>query len=139
MKELTKYDSQHRPIEVVYTDDNGNPTLNQYCVASMRSTYLSDDNPYSREERCYDLNGNPIMDKLGVHMIRRIWDPVDRLETETYHNLQGEFVEILYGFCEVHYHLDEQLQLHSAYCYNRHGKLVEEPIGIGRKLLSSNF
>ena len=127
MKELTKYDSQHRPIEVVYTDDNGNPTLNQYCVASMRSTYLSDDNPYSREERCYDLNGNPIMDKLGVHMIRRIWDPVDRVETETYYDMQGELVEILYGFCEVRYHLDDNDQLHSADCFNKRGELIEEP------------
>jgi len=60
-------------------------------------------------------------------MIRRIWDPIRRVETETYHNLQGELVEILYGFCEVHYYLDEQLQLHSAYCYDRDGEIVDEP------------
>lgn len=126
MKELTKYDKLGRPIEVSYTDDKGNPTLNQYGVASMRSTYLSDDNLYSREERCYDLAGNPIEDKLGVHLIRRIWDPIRRVETETYHDLAGELVEVLYGFCEVNYYLDEQLQLHSAYCYNREGEIVEE-------------
>ena len=60
-------------------------------------------------------------------MIRRVWDPINRKETETYHNLQGELVEALDGFCEVHYHLDEQLQLHSTYCYNKQGEIVEEP------------
>ena len=29
MKELTKYDSQSRPIEIIYTDDDGNPVENQ--------------------------------------------------------------------------------------------------------------
>ena len=74
-----------------------------------------------------NLTVNPIEDKLGVHMIRRVWDPVQRMETETFHNLQGELAEILCGLCEVHYYLDEQLQLHSAYCYNREGEIAEEP------------
>jgi hypothetical protein len=102
MKELTKFDNQNRPIELTWTDDGGNPTVNQYGVASMRSTYL-EASGVSRYESCYDSAGNPNEDKLGVHMIRRIWDPVHRIETETYHNLHGELVEILYGFCEVHY------------------------------------
>ena len=123
MKELTKYDSQNRPIEVIYTDDDGNPTENQYGVASIRSTYLNSSG-VSREERSYDLNGNPIEDKLGVAMIRRIWDPVQRMETETYHDINGELIGILYGFCEVHYYLDEQMQLHSAYWYNREGETL---------------
>ena len=127
MKEIIKYDKLDRPIEVSYTNDEGNPTENLYGVASMRSTYLSDDNLYSREERSYDIAGNSTEDKLGVHMIRRIWDPIHRMETETYHNLQGELVEISYGFCEVHYHLDEQMQPHSVYCYKKNGELVEEP------------
>ena len=126
MKELIKYDSQNRPIEVIYTDDNGNPTVNQYGVASMRSSYL-DETSVSREERCYDLSGNPIEDTLGVHKIRRIWDPIQRMETETYHDLRDNLVEVLYGFCEVHYHLDEQMQLHSADCYNKLGEIVIEP------------
>ena len=125
MKEVTKYDSQNRPIEIIYTDDEGNLMENQYGVTSIRSSYLSDDNLYSREERCYDLTGNPIEDSLGVHMIRRIWDPTRRMETETYHNLQGELVEILYGFCEVHYHMDDSEQLHSVYCYDRKGRLLK--------------
>ena len=127
MKEITKYDFLNRPIEVIYTDDDGNPTENRYGVASMRSTYMSDANPYSREERSYDLNGDPIEDKLGVHMIRRIWDPVNRVETETYHDLTGNLVEVLYGFCKVRYHLDEQLELHYANCYDKDEYLVEEP------------
>jgi len=60
-------------------------------------------------------------------MIRRIGDPFDRVETETYHDLNDNPVEILYGFCEVHYYLNEQLELHSAYCYDREGKIVNEP------------
>jgi len=124
MKEITKYDSMNRPIEITYTDESGKPAVNQYGVASIRSLYIDGDD-ISREERSYDLNGNPVEDKLGVHMIRRIWDPIDRIETETYHDLNGQLIEILYGFCEVHYHLDEQL--HSAYCYNREGWVVEEP------------
>ena len=127
MKELTKYDSQGRPIELTWIDDNANPTVNEYGVACMRSTYL-EASGVSRYESCYDQSGNPIEDKLGVAMIRRIWDPIQKMETETYHNLQGELVEILYGFCEVHFHLDEQLQLHSVYCYDREGEIVEEPI-----------
>jgi len=69
---------------------------------------------------------NPIEDSLGVHMIRRIWDPVERIETETYHDLNGNLVEVLYGFCEVHYHLDEQLQPSQVDCYDKNGTLVEE-------------
>ena len=65
-------------------------------------------------------------DNLGVAIIRQTWDPVERIETETYHDLSGNLVEILYGFCEVHYHLDEQMQLCSACCYNREGEIVEE-------------
>ena len=76
-------------------------------------------------------NGNPTEDNLGVAMIRRIWDPVHRIETESYHDLAGNLVEVLYGFCEVHYYLDEELQLQSAYCYNRHGEIVEEPVTAG--------
>ena len=127
MKEITKYDSQNRPIELTWLDDNGNPTVNQYGVACMRSSYL-DETSVSREERCYDSAGNPIEDNLGVAMIRRIWDPIDRVETETYHNLQGELVEVLYGFCEAHYHLDKNDQPHSVYCYDKLGKTVEESL-----------
>jgi len=50
-------------------------------------------------------------------MIRRIWDPVNRVETETYHDLAGNLVEVLNGFCEVHYHHDAAMELLSAYCY----------------------
>jgi len=53
-----------------------------------------------------------------------MWDPVERVETETYHDPQGELVEVLYGFCEVHYHLDEKMQPRSVSCYNRLGELV---------------
>lgn len=42
---------------------------------------------------------------------------------ETYHDLAGDLVEILYGF---HYHHDENDQPHSAYCYDREGRVVEE-------------
>ena len=115
MKELTIYDSQNRPIKVTWVDDEGNPTVNQYGVACIRSRYI-DESDISRYENCYDLNGNPTEDKLGVHMIRRIWDPIKRVETETYHDLAGNLVEILYGFCEVHYHLDDSEQLNSVYC-----------------------
>lgn len=125
MKEVTKYDSQNRPIEIIYTDDEGNLMENQYGVTSIRSSYLSDDNLYSREERCYDLTGNPIEDTLGVHMIRRIWNPVKRVETETYHDLTGNLVEVQYDFCEVHYHLDDNDQLLSVYCYNRKGEIED--------------
>ncbi len=134
MKEITEYDNQNRPIELTWIDDEGNPTVNQYGVASIRSTYLNPSG-VSRDERSYDLNGNPIEDKLGVEMIRRHWDPVDQVETETYHNLQGELIEILYGFCEVHYHLDDNDQPHSVYCLNRLGGIVEEP-GKGITLFS---
>ena len=126
MKELATYDSQNRPIEIIYTNDNGNPTINQYGVASMRSGYIDGDE-ISREERCFDPAGNPIEDNLGVAMIRRIWDLVDRVETETYHNLQGKLVEVLYGFCEVHYHLDDSDQPHSVSCYNKEELFVEWP------------
>ena len=122
MKELTKYDSQNRPIEVTWIDDDGNPTVNQYGVASIQSTFLSYDNLYSRVERFYDLTGNPIEDKLGVHMIRRIWDPIRRMETETYHNLQAELVEVLYGFCEVHYCHGEDNELNSYIVITVFGK-----------------
>ena len=91
----------------------------------MRSTYL-EASGISRYETCYDQSGNPIEDKLGVAMIRRIWDPVDRVEIETYHNLQGELVEILYGFCEVRYRMYSSMELQSAYCYNKRGDIVEE-------------
>ena len=128
MKEKIKNDDQNRPIELTWVDDEGNPTENQYGVACMKSSYL-DDSGISREERCYDLSGNPIEDKLGVAMIRRIWDPIRRVETETYHDLAGNLVEILYGFCEVRYHHEENDQLHSVYCYDREGQLVEEPVG----------
>lgn len=60
-------------------------------------------------------------------MIRRLWDPVERVETETYHDLAGNLVEVLYGFCEVHYYLDEQMQPYEVYCYNRFGEIVEKP------------
>ena len=75
----------------------------------------------------HSLTNNPIEDKLGVHMIRRIWDPVDQVETETYHDINGEHIDILYGFCEVHYHHDDNDQLHSVYCYNGEGETVDEP------------
>ena len=126
MKEKIKNDDQNRPIELTWVDDDGNPAENQYGVACMRSTYL-EASGISRYESCYDQSGDPIEDKLGVAMIRRIWDPVDRVETETYHDLAGNLIEILYGFCEVHYHMDDNDQLHSVYCYNREGILVEEP------------
>ena len=137
MKEKIKKDDQNRPIELTWIDNDGNPTLNQYGVACMRSSYL-DDTDISREERCYDLTGNPIEDKLGVAMIRRIWDPINRIETETYHDLNGELIEILYGFCEVHYHMDDSDQLHSAYCFNRLGERVEEPVDSECKCLVDN-
>ena len=92
----------------------------------MIPTNLNDDN-ISLEEHNYDLAGNPIEDKMGVAMIRRLWDPILRVETETYHDINGELIEILYGFCEVRYHLDDNDQLHSAYCYDRQGEIVEEP------------
>ena len=60
-------------------------------------------------------------------MIRRIWNPVDRVETETYHDLTGDLIEILYGFCEVHYHLDEQVRSYSGYSYNKQREIVVEP------------
>jgi hypothetical protein len=81
----------------------------------------------SRKEHNYNLTDHPIEDKLGVAMIRRIWDPVDRVETETYHDLAGNLIEILYGFCEVHYYHDDNDQLHSVYSYDREGVFVEEP------------
>jgi hypothetical protein len=126
MKELTRYDSHNRPIELTWIDDEGFPTVNQYGVACMRSTYL-EASGISRYESCYDQSGNPIEDKLGVAMIRRIWNPINRIETETYHDINGELIEILYGFCEVHYHLNDNGQLDSVYCYDRDGKVVEEP------------
>jgi hypothetical protein len=121
MKEKIKNDSQNRPIELTWIDDEGNPTVNQYGVTCMRSSYL-DDTDSSREERCFDSAGNPIEDNIGVAMIRRIWDPINRIETETYHNINGELIDILYGFSEVHYHLDSSDQLHTAHCYDREGQ-----------------
>jgi hypothetical protein len=126
MKEKIKNDSQGRPIELSWVDDEGNITVNLYGVACMRSTYL-DGTGISREERCYDQSGNPIEDKLGVAMIRRLWDPIRKVETETYHDINGKLVEILYGFCEVHYHMDSSDQLHSVYCYDKERMLVKEP------------
>ena len=124
MKEKIKNDDQNRPIELTWVDDEGNPTENQYGVACMKSSYL-DDSGISRYESCYDQSGNPIEDKLGVAMILRLWNPDNKVMKETYHDLAGDLVEILYGFCEVRYYLDEQLQLHSAYCYNREGQVLD--------------
>ena len=106
MKNKIKNDSQSRPIELTWVDDDGNPTVNQYGVACMLSSYL-DDTDISREERSYDSAGNLIEDKLGVATIRRLWNPETRIMNETYHDLSGDLVEILYGFCEVHYHIDD--------------------------------
>ena len=101
MKEITKHDSQNRPIELTWVDDDGNPTVNQYGVVCMRSRYI-DGSDISRYESCYDQTGNPCEDTLCVAMIRGIWDPINRIETETYHDLNGNLVEVLYGFCDVH-------------------------------------
>jgi hypothetical protein len=130
MKELTKYDSQGRPIELTWVDDEGNPTVNQYGVACMQSTYL-EASGVSRYESCYDSAGNLIEDKLGIHTIRRIWDTASRVETETFHDINGELIDILYGFCEVHYYLDSNDQLRSAYCFDREGEIVEELVYAG--------
>ena len=124
MKEITTYDDQNRPIELTWIDDEDNPTVNQYGVGCMRSTYL-EVSGVSRYESCYDLAGNPVEDELGVHTIRRIWNPINLIETETYHDLAGNLLEILYGFCEVHYHMDSSMELHSVYCFNRLGEMVE--------------
>jgi len=35
------------------------------------------------------------------------------------------------GFCKGHCCLDEQLELHSAYCYDRDGMIVDEPLYSG--------
>ena len=64
-------------------------------------------------------------------MIRRIWDPIRRMETETYHDINGELIDILYGFCEVHYHLDDNGQLHTVYCYDGNGRLWKIQVDIG--------
>ena len=126
MREKIKKDEQGREIGITWVDDEGKITENNLGVASMKSVYLNDDG-VSREEHNYDLAGKPVEDKLGIAFIRRIWDDESMIMKETYHDLQGAFVEIMYGFCEVHYHLDDNKDLHSAYCYDRKGQIVDEP------------
>ena len=126
MKQETIYDEQGRESEVIWYDDSGSIAENELGVARMKSTYLNEDS-VSRAEHNYDVHDEPIEDKLGAAFLRKNWNPETRIMKETYHNLEGDLVEVLYGFCEVHYHMDADMDMHSAYCYDRLGKLVEEP------------
>ena len=127
MRQETKYDDKGRETEVTWYDDSGSIAENELGVARMKSTYLNDDG-VSREEHNYDMQGDTIDDKMGVAFMRKIWNPETRIMKETYHNLEGNLVEVFYGFCEVHYHVDANMVLHSAYCYDKQGQLVEEPV-----------
>jgi len=126
MRQKTKFDDQGRESELIWYDDSGSIAENELGVARVKSTYLNDDG-VSREEHYYDMNEDPIEDQMGVAFMRKIWSPETKVMKETYHDLAGDLVEVLYGFCEVRYHMDADMDLHSAYCYDRHGRMVEEP------------
>ena len=127
MRQETKHDAKGRESEITWYDDRGIIAENELGVTTMKSTFLNDDG-VSREEHNYDVHDLQIEDKLGVAFMRKVWNPATRVMKETYHNLEGGLVEMLYGFCEVHYYMDESNELHSVYCYDRLGKLVEEPM-----------
>lgn len=105
MRQETKYDEQGRESEVTWYDSRGSIAENELGVAQIKSTYLYDDG-VSREEHNYNVGGEPTEDKYGVAFMRKFWNPETRIMKETYHNLEGGLVEMLYGFCEVHYHMD---------------------------------
>ena len=44
-----------------------------------------------------------------------------------FEDLKEDSLEIIFGFSKVHYHIDENHKLHSVYCYDKDGQVVEEP------------